>query len=96
MKYHCLHRRFTYGMMGGRQAPVSPVRVSFGLMSYSDSSNKRPSGRDPSFPDKGQVGSLAGAAYLLNNNAGVLSKAQCEQKSHVEYKDKSLVDCDIQ
>ena len=35
---------------------------------------------------------MAGAAYLLKNNAGVLSEAQCEQKSHVEYKDKSLVD----
>ena len=42
------------------------------------------------------MGSLAGAAYLLNNNAGVLSEAQCEQKSHVAYKDKSLVDFDSQ
>ncbi len=28
-----------------------------------------------------QVGSLAGAAHLLNNNAGVLRVAQAEQKS---------------
>jgi len=38
------------------------------------------------------VGSLAGAAYLLNNNAGVLRRAQCEQKSHVEHKGKSSLD----
>ncbi len=44
------------------------------------------------FRDTGQVGSLAGAAYLLHNNAGVLSEAQCEQKSRVEHKGKSLVD----
>jgi len=35
---------------------------------------------------------LAGAAYLLHNNAGVLSEAQLEQKSRVEHKGKSLVD----
>ena len=51
---------------------------------------------DPASRDTGQVGSLAGAAYLLYNNAGVLSKAQREQKSHVEYKGKSLVDVDLQ
>jgi len=44
------------------------------------------------FRDTGQVGSLAGAAYLLHNNAGVLSEAQLEQKSRVEHKGKSLVD----
>jgi len=38
------------------------------------------------------VGSLAGAAYLLKNNAGVLSTAQREQKSRVEHKGKSLID----
>jgi hypothetical protein len=31
-----------------------------------------------------QVGSLAGAAHLLNNNTGVLRQAQWEQKSHVD------------
>ena len=41
------------------------------------------------------MGSLAGAARLLNNNAGVLSGAQCEQKSHVEHKGKSPVDFPI-
>ncbi len=31
-----------------------------------------------------QVGSLAGAAHLLNHNAGVLRLTQGEQKSHVD------------
>ena len=35
------------------------------------------------------MGSLAGAAHLLNNNTGVLRSAQWEQKSHVEQKGKS-------
>ena len=35
---------------------------------------------------------MAGAAYLLNNNAGVLRRAQCEQKSHVEHKGKGSLD----
>jgi hypothetical protein len=36
-----------------------------------------------------QVGSLAGAAHLLNNNTGVLRLAHCEQKSQTEQKGKS-------
>ena len=44
----------------------------------------------------GQVGSLAGAAHLLNNNAGVLRRAQREQKSLVDQKGKSSLDFDIQ
>jgi len=43
------------------------------------------------FNDK-QIGSLAGAAHLLQDNAGVLREAQWEQKSHVEQKGKSLFD----
>ena len=43
-----------------------------------------------------QVGSLAGAAHLLNNNTGVLREAQREQKSHVEQKGKSFFDFDFQ
>ena len=39
-----------------------------------------------------QVGSLAGAAHLLNDNAGVLRVAQREQKSRVEQKGKSDLD----
>ena len=36
-----------------------------------------------------QVGSLAGAAHLLNNNTGVLRSAQLERKSSVDDKAKS-------
>ena len=43
-----------------------------------------------------QVGSLAGAAHLLNGNAGVLRWAQWEQKSHVDQKGKSSLDFDFQ
>ena len=42
-----------------------------------------------------QVGSLAGAAHLLKDNAGVLRWAQWEQKSRVEQKDKSSFDSDF-
>ena len=38
------------------------------------------------------MGSLAGAAHLLHKNAGVLSGAQCEQKSHMAHQGKSSVD----
>jgi len=44
------------------------------------------------FRDICQMGSLAGAAYLLHNNAGVLRQAQWEQKSHVEHKRIGLLD----
>ncbi len=53
-----------------------------------------------SFTDLGgrhsQVGSLAGAAHLLNSNAGVLRWAQREQKSLVDQKGKSSLDFDFQ
>ena len=39
-----------------------------------------------------QVGSLAGAAHLLNNNTGVLRWTPWEQKSHLEHKGKSPFD----
>ena len=42
------------------------------------------------------MGSLAGAAHLLNNNAGVLRQAQREQKSLEDQKGKSLLDFDFQ
>ena len=42
-----------------------------------------------------QMGSLAGAAHLLNDNTGVLREAQWEQKSHVEQKGKSWLDFDF-
>ena len=43
-----------------------------------------------------QVGSLAGAVHLLNDNTGVLREAQREQKSLVEEKAKSFFDFDFQ
>ena len=43
-----------------------------------------------------QVGSLAGAAHLLNNNTGVLRSAQQEQKSCVDDKAKSWFDLSFQ
>ncbi len=43
-----------------------------------------------------QVGSLAGAAHLLKNNAGVQRGAQWRQKRHVDQKGKSLLDFDFQ
>jgi len=36
-----------------------------------------------------QMGSLSGAEHLLHQNVDVRRLAQCEQKSHVEYKGKS-------
>ena len=43
-----------------------------------------------------QVGCLAGAAHLLNHNAGVLRGTHGEQKSPVEQKGKSPLDFDFQ
>ena len=65
------------------------------LSRVSDSSNKLASAGDPTFRDIGQVGSLTGAVHLLNNNAGVLRGAQCEQKSHVAHQGKSSLDFSI-
>ena len=48
------------------------------------------------FKEPSQVGSLAGAAHLLNDNAGVLWWAQREQKSLVDQKGKSSLDFDFQ
>ena len=42
------------------------------------------------------MGSLAGAAHLIDNNSGVLRLAQREQKSLVEEKAKSQLDFDFQ
>jgi hypothetical protein len=50
------------------------------------------SGAGVLFRDICQMGSLAGAAYLLHDNAGVLRQAQWEQKSHVAHKRKGLLD----
>ena len=42
------------------------------------------------------MGSLAGAAHLLNNNTGVLRSAQLERKSSVDDKAKSWFDLSFQ
>ena len=42
------------------------------------------------------MGSLAGAAHLLKDNAGVLRGTHQEQKSRVEQKGKSSFDSDFQ
>jgi len=42
------------------------------------------------------MGSLAGAAYLLNINAGVLRRAQARQKLAVDHKGKSSLYLDFQ
>ena len=55
--------------------------------------NRPPSGgTGVLFRDICQMGSLAGAAYLLHDNAGVLRRAQWEQKSHVEHKRQGSLD----
>ena len=66
-----------------------------GLGESPTSSAKVPSGADPGRRHC-QVGSLAGAAHLLNHNAGVLRGAHGEQKSPVEQKGKSPLDFDFQ
>ena len=43
-----------------------------------------------------QVGSLAGAAHMLNDNTSVLKRAHLGQKPRVEQKGKSLPDFGVQ
>ena len=79
MKYHYSGRDFTHRMKWGRQAPALTGREMGSLrgsQALSVLRNKRRSLRDPLLRDKGQMGSLAGAAYLLNDNAGVLNLTQ--------------------
>ena len=68
MKHHYFHRRCTHRMVGERRQPF----WGFGGSSAVAFPFREPIFGDPSFRDKSQVGSLAGAAYLLKNNAGVL------------------------
>jgi hypothetical protein len=59
VKYHYFQRYFTYSIIWKRDSvPLSGSKVAFG---HAD-----PGGRHC------QVGSLAGAAHLLKDNAGVL------------------------
>ena len=59
LKYHCLYRRFTYSVkLSLALLRVLELRLELALADLC----RRHS----------QVGSLAGAAHLLNDNAGVL------------------------
>jgi len=60
-------------------SPLSAISTRFGVC-------------EPSFGNKTEMGSLAGAAYLLNINAGVLRRAQSGQKPDVAHKGKSSLD----
>ena len=82
LKYHYLYRLFTYSMR----------------RSWDESSTfwlQGPLRADPGCRHC-QVGSLAGAAHLLKDNAGVLRGTHGEQKSPVEQKGKSPLDFDFQ
>ena len=46
--------------------------------------------------DRNLFGSLAGAAHLLNDNAGVLRRSQYRQKRCVDDKAKRMLDRDLQ
>lgn len=80
VKYHYLYRFFTYSVGRG---PLGHFCIK--LAFAGDSSR-----------EQRQVGSLAGAAHLLKNNAGVQRQAQWGQKPHVDQKGKSLLDFDFQ
>jgi len=75
--------------------PFVVVRAPSGCLNIPNSSFKAisvPLAHEPSFGNKTEMGSLAGAAYLLNINAGVLRRAQWGQKPHVAHKGKSSLD----
>jgi len=74
MKYHYSNRCFTHRMKRERH-PFNGLTFSGPwFVSIPAISRARPC--NSSLRDTGQVGSLAGAAYLLNNNAGVLRRTQ--------------------
>ena len=68
----------SFGILSVPNSPLSAINV--------------PLVREPSFGNKTEMGSLAGAAYLLNINAGVLRRAQSGQKPDVAHKGKSSLD----
>jgi len=53
----------SFGILIVPNSPLSAISMLFGVC-------------EPSFGNKTEMGSLAGAAYLLNINAGVLRRAQ--------------------
>ena len=85
----------------GAQAPVK-YHYPYRFFTYSMKRNwaSRPTSSVKASADPGrrhcQVGSLAGAAHLLNHNAGVPRGTHGEQKSPVEQKGKSPLDFDFQ
>ena len=83
VKYHYLQRYFTYSITWKR---ASALLLDLRQPSWCAD----PGGRHC------QVGSLAGAAHLLKDNAGVLRGTHREQKSRVEQKGKSPLDFDFQ
>ena len=83
VKYHYSYCVFSYSVkQSWMSCPHFSVKITFLPV---DSSQRRC-----------LVGSLAGAARLSNDNAGVLRWAPCEWKSHVEQKGKSPLDFDFQ
>ena len=83
MKYHHFQRYFTY--------PVARAAARAAVASVITP-------RSAGGPSRGQcqMGSLAGAAHLLKDNAGVLRRAQRERKSREEQKGISPLDSDFQ
>ena len=65
------------------------------LIYFSNSSIKRGIPRDIR-PRNFLMGSLAGAAHLLNNNTGVLRSAPLGQKPNLEHKGKCWFDWRLQ
>ena len=82
MKYHYVDRRFTNILSKG--------------LPYGYCSSVQAASCCDLLCEHCQVGSLAGAAHLLNHNAGVLRGTHGEQKSPVEQKGKSPLDFDFQ
>ena len=77
MRYHYFQRCFTYMVRNhGQHLPSSSVKP--GALSLGEVRREHC-----------QVGSLAGAAHLLNDNTGDPRSAQSERKSLVEFKGKS-------
>jgi len=80
MKYHYSGRDFTHRVKWERRTLAFTGRVRRNPLwrpsVLTVLRNKRRLLCDPLLRDKGQMGSLAGAAYLLNDNAGVLNLTQ--------------------
>ena len=91
VKYHYLYRLFTYSM----RRIEGETRVSLCVLGLKEG---RAFGcvRPLRVGDVRQVGSLAGAAHPLNDNAGVPRGTHRGQKPRVEQKGKCPLDLDFQ